>query len=174
MDENMNSTQVCQQSPCYYLTFRTENPEFDLCNTHTVQALRASFKYCLQRRPFIVDAVCLLPDHIHCVWSLPEGDSDHVMRWRLISSYLMRHHRWPSPSWLENYQVRTITDVEAKAIAIDYLHMNPVKHGLCAHPSDWPWSSYHRYAEKGLYETGWPEILPVDFDKDIANFLTRR
>jgi putative transposase len=121
--------------------------------------------------PFQIDAVCLLPEHIHCIWTLPEGDVDYSMRWKEIKrtftqAYLdqigpggprnaSRQKQGEAAVWQRRFWEHTLRDEEDFNRHVDYIHYNPVKHGLVNRVADWPWSSFHRYVEMGYYERDW-------------------
>jgi putative transposase len=123
------------------------------------------------RFPFHTVAVCLLPDHLHCIWSLPEGDADYPLRWREIKRlftkrYLVevgpggarnaaRQKKGEAAIWQRRYWEHMVRDEEDKRRHVDYMHYNPVKHGLVERAADWEWSSFHRYVSMGYYETDW-------------------
>lgn len=129
------------------------------------------------RFPFTQDAVCLLPDHIHCVWTLPEGDSDYSIRWREIKRHFTRVYqriyggfnipngsrmrRKEGTVWQRRFWEHTIRDQEDLNRHLDYIHFNPVKHGLVRRVSEWPWSSFHRYVKDGYYHESWGERVRV-------------
>lgn len=124
-----------------------------------------------RRYPFMTDAICILPDHIHCVWTLPEGDSNYSLRWgeikrlfskayckrfgRLENQNLSRKKRGEADIWQRRFWEHTIRDMEDYNRHLDYIHFNPVKHGLVQNVADWPWSSFHRLVKMGYYELGW-------------------
>ncbi len=107
--------------------------------TEHIDGLRTAFRETRRRHPFTLDAMVVLPDHLHTVWTLPEGDADFATRWRLIKSAFSRN-------------LATENDF---ARHIDYIHINPVKHGLVARVSDWPYSSFHRMVKLGVYPEDW-------------------
>ena len=72
----------------YFFTLVTHNRRQILCQPENVDLLRGAFRYVMQKHPFKIDAIVILPDHLHCIWTLPEGDADFSTRWRLIKSYL--------------------------------------------------------------------------------------
>jgi len=126
----------------------------------------------VQRRfPFTTTAVCLLPEHLHCIWSLPEQDADYPLRWKEIKrlftrSYLERAgpgekrnqsriHKGEAAIWQRRYWEHLIRDDADMRQHIDYIHYNPVKHGLVKRAADWPWSSFQRYVKMGYYEPDW-------------------
>jgi putative transposase len=119
----------------------------------------------LQRNsPFRVQAWVLLPDHIHCIWHLPENDSRYSMRWGWFKKEVTKRlHRggsiWQARFW--EHQVRNDRDYAAHC---DYIHYNPVKHGLVLTPRDWPWSTFHRFMQMGIYAPSWgsEEVLLPD------------
>jgi putative transposase len=120
-----------------------------------VAALRAAVRATMADRPFGIDAWVVLPDHMHAVWTLPEGDSDFSVRWGIIKARFSRamphvnrrdslvarreHGIWQRRFW--EHHIRTERDMAA---AIRYCWINPVKHGYVDDPADWPYSSYHR------------------------------
>lgn len=131
-----------------------------------IALLRQAYGQTLQARPFRTLAICILPDHLHAIWTLPEGDADYSGRWSLLKSTFSRHFPasfrtasktrkrekglWQRRFW--EHQIRDATDLQRH---VDYVHFNPVKHGLVNSVADWPHSSYHRYVEKGLLSQDW-------------------
>jgi putative transposase len=99
--------------------------------------------------PFTVDAWVLLPEHLHCIWTLPEGDTDFSKRWGLIKARFskeLKGHR-TTPVWQNRFWEHLIRDDLDLHRHLDYIHYNPVKHGLVASPGDWPASTFHRFVE---------------------------
>ena len=125
--------------------------------------------------PFIVDAWVLLPDHLHCIWTLPEGEGDFSKRWGLIKAGFSRRAKpllhktaWMTDSkerhrentiWQRRFWEHQIRDEADLHRHLDYLHYNPVKHGLVANAADWPHSTFHRYVKQGLYPANWGENI---------------
>jgi putative transposase len=140
--------------------------------TDRVDSLRAAFRYARGRHPFRIDALVVLPDHLHAIWSLPEGEADFATRWRLVKSAFSRalpKAERISPSrlrkgergiWQRRYREHTLRDECDYSRHADYIHFNPVKHGLVTRVSDWPHSSFHRMVRLGVY--------PIDWGGDIA------
>jgi putative transposase len=131
-----------------------------------IERLRQTYRAVQQRRPFETIAVCVLPDHIHALWALPEGDADFATRWSLIKSGFSRglDPRSRSASkvgkrekgiWQRRYWEHAIRDDLDLKRHIDYVHFNPVKHGHVACVANWPHSSFHRYVERGLLAADW-------------------
>jgi putative transposase len=141
---------------CYFFTVNLEDRRSDLLVRH-VDVLRQAVHTVRRARPFHIDAFAVLPDHLHAVWTLPEGDADFPTRWRLIKKAFSR--RLPagesrSPSrvrrgergiWQRRYWEHAIRDDPDFAAHVDYVHSNPVKHGLVEKPADWPYSTVHRH-----------------------------
>src|SRR5438067_1135752 len=136
-----------------------------------IGALRAAFRLARQERPFSIDAIVILPDHLHALLTLPEGDADFAGRWRRIkghfSSHLLsarialaRHGNGELALWQRRYWEHTIRDDRDFARHVDYVHYNPVKHGLVSRVRDWPHSSFHRYVRQG--------VLPKDWAGDVS------
>ena len=128
-----------------------------------------------KRSPFTTDAICLLPDHIHTLMTLPENDLDYSLRIREIKrlftiEYLAffdkitprnqsRINKKEATIWQRRFWEHTIKDEQDYQNHFDYIHYNPVKHGLVKDVSLWAWSSFHRYVSLGVYEPGWGDGL---------------
>lgn len=132
-----------------------------------IDALRDAVRRVRTRSPFRVDAWVVLPDHMHCLWSLPEGDTDFPGRWRAIKiafakslpaceprSAVMKS-RGERGIWQRRYWEHTIRDQQDFACHFDYIHFNPIKHGLVEHPADWPYSTFRRCVASGMYPSDW-------------------
>ncbi len=132
-----------------------------------VEPLRAAFRLVCDRHPFTMPAIVVLPDHLHAIWTLPEGDYNYSMRWRLIKAAFSRAlpaGEFTSDSrqkksergiWQRRYWEHTICDEGDFARHADYIHINPVKHGLVTRVRDWPHSSFHRLVREGVYPADW-------------------
>ena len=108
--------------------------------------------------PFNIDAWVLLPEHLHCIWTLPEGDPDFSKRWGLIKAKFSKELSRPTtPVWQNRFWEHLIRDDRDLQTHLDYIHYNPVKHGLVESPKDWPSSTLHRYVKEGLYPANWGE-----------------
>ncbi|MGX9429339.1 MULTISPECIES: REP-associated tyrosine transposase [Bradyrhizobium] len=131
-----------------------------------IDRLRRIYRMVCERRPFETVAICILPDHIHTVWTLPEQDADFSARWSLIKSGFSRgvENEPRSPSkivkrekgiWQRRFWEHAIRDDTDLERHVDYIHFNPVKHGHVTRVADWPHSSFHRYVERGLLDADW-------------------
>jgi putative transposase len=145
----------------------------DLLVRH-LETLRAVVRAIRPRWPFHIDAWVVLPDHLHCVWTLPPGDDDFTNRWRRIKQGFskalppierrspVRVARGERGIWQRRFWEHTIRDDEDYAAHVDYCHINPVKHGYVQRVVDWPYSTFHRYVARGVYPSNWtgePESL---------------
>jgi putative transposase len=136
-----------------------------------VDRLREAYRVAQKKRAFETIAICILPDHLHAIWHLPEGDQDFSSRWSLIKSGFSRGlaavaarsaskmEKREKGIWQRRFWEHTIRDERDLATHVDYIHFNPVKHGLVARVCDWPHSSFHRYVTDGR--------LPKDWGGDI-------
>jgi putative transposase len=131
-----------------------------------IDRLRQVYRTVHQRRPFETIAVCILPDHVHALWALPEGDADFSTRWSLIKSGFSRGLDTQTRSaskiakrekgiWQRRYWEHAIRDDADLERHVDYIHFNPVKHGHVTRVADWPHSSFHRYVERELLAADW-------------------
>lgn len=138
-----------------------------------VVSFRAAYRWVHRRYPFETVAICILPDHVHAIWTLPEDDADFAIRWSLIKSRFTRG--LPAPAarslskiakrdkgiWQRRYWEHAIRNQSDLDRHIDYVHFNPVKHGLVSRVCEWPYSSFHRYVERNQ--------LPQDWGGDLAD-----
>ncbi|MEN8179306.1 MAG: transposase [Pseudomonadota bacterium] len=132
-----------------------------------VDVLRNSFRKVKQAHPFEIDAIVVLPDHLHCIWTLPPGDVDYQTRWALIKAGFSRSiasverrsesrkKRGERGIWQRRYWEHLIRDERDLERHVDYIHWNSVKHGWVERVSDWPYSSFHAYMRRGVYPVDW-------------------
>ena len=116
----------------------------------------------MKDRPFAMDAIVVLPDHLHCIWKLPEGDDDYSGRWREIKKYVTGRIRKDAKEkiWQPRFWEHYLRDMDDWRRHMDYIHYNPVKHGLVDTPGDWAHSSFHKAVGKGWYEPDWGGSCP--------------
>jgi putative transposase len=138
-----------------------------------IDRLRRVYVSVGERYPFETIAICVLPDHLHAIWSLPQGDMNFPLRWNLIKSGFSRGIpvdarrsysklvRREKGIWQRRYWEHTIRDETDLARHVDYIHFNPVKHGHVSRTCDWPHSSFRRYVARGL--------VPLDWGGDIRD-----
>ena len=152
----------------YFFTVVTKNRKPWFNNEANIELLRSAFRKTMNDKPFTLEAVVILPDHLHCMWQLPEADCDFSGRWREIKKYVSwqldrnSNARRERSVWQRRFWEHQIRDDEDWHRHMDYIHYNPVKHGLVKRVSDWPWSSFDRYVGKGWYSSDWGAQEPVD------------
>ena len=133
-----------------------------------MEMLRAAFRKVKAARPFEIDAMVVLPDHLHCIWRLPEGDGDFSSRWREIKKAASREidpgadSRHERSVWQRRFWEHAIRDDADWRHHVDYIHYNPVKHGLVKRPGEWPWNSFGRAVARGWYEPSWGASEPEE------------
>ena len=150
----------------YFFTVALADRQSDMLTAH-VADLRIAFRAARIARPFALDAMVVLPDHIHAIWTLPPGDADYATRWshikgafsralpaseRASASRLRKRERGV---WQRRFWARAMVDESDLAAHIDYVHFNPVKHRLATRAVDWPWSSFHRFVRDGRLGADW-------------------
>ncbi|HEY1376002.1 MAG TPA: transposase [Gemmataceae bacterium] len=140
------------------------------------RCLREAFATVQHRWPFSVVAIALLPDHLHTIWTLPEGQADYSVRWQRIKDLFTqgfldaggasepvsasRRRRRERQVWQRRFWEHTVRDEDDLKRCADYVHWNPVKHGLVGRVRDYPWSSFHRFVRAGEYEPNWGSVDP--------------
>ena len=164
----------------YFFTVVTWRRQPILCHEACRTMLREAISEVRQNYPFDIAAWVLLPDHMHCIWNLPKGDTDYSRRWGMIKAGFTRRmkrmmekgqtmkdmlpiamktksqkQRNEGTLWQRRFWEHTIRDERDFNNHCDYIHFNPVKHGLVSAPSEWPWSTFHRFVEKGIYPRDW-------------------
>ena len=151
----------------YFFTVVTFNRAPVFTNEGRVDVLRQAFRKVMAVRPFEVDAMVVLPEHLHCIWRMPEGDSDYSSRWREIKKAASRqistdtNARNERTVWQRRFWEHAIRDEEDWRRHVDYIHYNPVKHGLVSRPGEWAWSSFGNAVSKGWYEESWGAKEPT-------------
>jgi putative transposase len=155
----------------YFFTVVTFNRLPILTNQKSIDYLNNALLYTVARMPFVVVANVILPDHMHFIWTLPEDSYDYSTRWRLIKSYFThafhrsygesriesRRKKGEQDIWQRRFWEHLIRDDRDLTHHIEYIHYNPVKHGLVNSCVDWKYSSFMDYAEMGLYPKNWGE-----------------
>jgi len=156
----------------FFFTLALADRSSDLL-VREMDRLRRSYALVQEQLPFETAAICILPDHIHALWILPAGDAYYSSRWSLFKSGFSRglppaHTRSVSKMakrekgiWQRRYWEHAIRDDADFERHVDYIHYNPVKHGLVSRVADWPYSSFHRFVAGGM--------LPADWAGDASN-----
>jgi len=139
-----------------------------------IEDLRESFRLVRAKHPFDIDAIVILPDHLHCIWTLPPHDHDFSMRWRLIKTRFgncitaderlsrRRTSKGERGIWQRRFWEHTIRDDADYAAHVDYIHFNPVKHGHVRRVIDWPHSSFHRFVASGQMPADWAAAPSIE------------
>ncbi len=155
----------------YFFTVVTHRRQPILINPEARTVLRQVIDEVRQQHPFTIDAWVLLPDHMHCFWTLPDSDADYSRRWGMIKAgftkqvkSLFQHDAWVGRSrqrhregaiWQRRFWEHQIRDEVDFQRHVDYIHFNPVKHGWVAEVNAWPYSTFHRYVSEGVYPKDW-------------------
>ena len=163
----------------YFFTVTTLNRQTFLLDDDVRAALREGIALVRLSHPFTVNAWVLLPDHLHCIWTLPPNDRDFSTRWRVIKRTVTqrcggrlhrpdlltvrRAQRKQSTLWQHRYWEHLIRDEQDYRQHVDYIHWNPVKHGHVQRARYWPCSTFHRHVMEGIYSIDW------GIDVSIAN-----
>jgi len=154
----------------YFFTVVTYRRQGFLCDDDVRFALRDGIEQTRQSLPFEIDAWVLMPDHLHCIWTLLPDDADFGKRWGLIKRYVSKHcghlkrHNWMNASkykrnestlWQRRFWEHQIRDERDYKSYVDYIHFNPMKHGYVKRVADWPHSTFHRFVNDGVYPLDW-------------------
>ena len=155
----------------YFFTVNVEDRASRLLLTR-IEALRRAFRTTRVELPFRVDAIVVLPEHLHCVWTLPRNDCDFSTRWQRIKARFSqacprgepcrksRMHKRERGIWQRRFREHLLRDERDWEAHVNYTHYNPVKHGHVNRVCDWPYSSFHRYVRQN--------ILPLDWAGDAG------
>ena len=155
----------------YFITQVTYQRNPWLCKTVGRKALREGILQVKKKHPFSIKAFVLLPEHFHCLLTLPPHDNDFSVRLRLIKTYVTKNYkeaiaveenisasrckRQEGNLWQRRFWEHLIRDEQDFAQHCDYIHYNPVKHKLCKLPQDWQFSTIHRFISQGIYPPNW-------------------
>ncbi len=154
----------------YFFTVVTCDRRPIFQHTEAIALFDAAVTRIRQRHPFEIDATVILPDHIHTIWTLPDGDADFSTRWRLVKEAFTkpfvrqnlpssrsdsRRSKGEQPVWQRRFWEHLIRDEADYVAHVDYIHINPVHHGLAAAASEWPHSSFAEWVERGVYAPNW-------------------
>jgi putative transposase len=139
----------------------------------TTEAVRTALREAIQQARttllFQIEGWVLLPDHLHCIWTLPDGDANFSARWAIIKRRVSRvvggnaevslegsrQRRREHGFWQRRFWEHLIRDEEDLRRHLDYIHWNPVKHGYVLTAADWPYSSFHRFVREHVYPVSW-------------------
>lgn len=170
----------------YFFTLVSYNRRKLFCEDDFLKALKNSIRRVQQQYPFEIIAWVQLPDHLHCIWQMPENDADYSMRWsqikRLTTQACPHYHlrledldyskvkRNERGIWQRRFSEHQINSEADFIKHMDYIHYNSVKHGLVKRVLDWPYSSFHRYVGNGFYAEDWGSDS-IEFSDDFSDGL---
>ena len=168
----------------YFFTVVTYRRQKFLCNENVRKALRNGILDVQKNHPFVINAWVLLPDHLHCIWTLPPDDAAFGIRWAMIKRFVTKQcgpdlqrddwmnkskrQRKESTIWQRRFWEHQIRDERDYEIHMDYIHYNPVKHGYVKNVTDWPHSTFHRYVRQGVYGQNWAGDGAVTIDEEFG------
>ena len=174
------------QGGIYFFTLVAYERRKILCNDDFLHAFRQSIKHIQQQYPFEILAWVQMPDHLHCIWQLPIDDSNFSMRWsqikRLTTKACPQYHlslnnlsaskmkRNEKGIWQRRFYEHKIRNEQDLITHMDYLHYNPVKHGVVDNVMDWQYSSFHRLVREGSYPADWGSD-GIEFSDSFATSL---
>ena len=153
----------------WFFTLVTENRRPIFAAPENVAVLREAFRTVKVKRPFLLDAIVIMPDHLHCIWTLPPGDADFATRWRLIKTWFTKHwvpeelltpnaarkKKHEQAIWQHRYWEHLLRNEDDYTRHVEYIHYNPVKHGNVSAPGKWEYSSFQRFVKDGVYPADW-------------------
>jgi putative transposase len=165
----------------YFFTLVTFQRQHIFSLSEPISLLTESVDRIKSYHPFTIVAYCILPDHIHFIWSLPEDDNNYSMRIGQIKRCFSKQYaksfdlsiesneshqkRKEFAIWQRRFWEHWIRDENDLNRHIDYIHYNPVKHGLVSSVQDWKYSSFHEFVEMGYYNLEWGEDTQIDQEK---------
>ncbi len=163
----MQYRRAYENGATYFFTVVTYQRQNIFSSPENVTLLREAMRFVKQKNPFTIEAMVVLPDHVHCLLTLPPDDANFSLRWQLIKTYVTREAKigkvWQPRFW--EHLIRDDLDFERHA---DYIHYNPVKHGLSKSAADWPHSSFKQWVQRGVYPPDWGE-QPPELPDTIGN-----
>ncbi len=154
-----------QNGGTYFFTVVTDHRRPIFCEDAAVSLLHKCLTDVNRSHPFVTEAIVLMPDHLHTIWTLPDGDSDFSTRWSLVKGSFSRQSSLPSSEYLSQTRLRKrergvwqrrfwehlVRDQKEFNRLCDYIHYNPVKHGLVGSPEEWKHSTYNQFVQRGMY-----------------------
>ena len=150
----------------FFFTVNLADRNTSLLTDH-IALLRQAFRATRIRHPFIIEAMVVLPEHLHAIWTLPSDDRDYATRWRLIKTAFSREmakgerltnsrrDKGERGIWQRRYWEHTLRDEQDFSCHVEYIHLNPVKHGHVKTVAEWPHSSFHQFVRQGKYPADW-------------------
>ncbi|ACK69828.1 conserved hypothetical protein [Gloeothece citriformis PCC 7424] len=167
----------------YFFTVVTHKRREFLCELDNIEILKKAFRYVIQRHPFTIDAIIILPNHLHCIWTLPKDDYSFSKRWQLIKNFFSRNcpsqyrgevslsqqKKKEQAIWQRRFWEHCILNQQDFINHVEYIHYNPVKHGLVQAPKNWQYSSFSRYVQQGIYDLEWGSNEEIIFSETVGH-----
>jgi len=162
---------------CWFFTVNLQQRQQRLL-IDEINLLKSCIKQVHKQKPFTINAWVVLPEHMHCLWTLPQGDEDYSGRWRAIKKAFSRalastecrsatqKQRAERGIWQRRFWEHKIRDDADFLRHLDYIHLNPLKHGWVTRVQDWPYSTFHRYVAAGYYAEDWCGDMSASIDGD--------
>jgi putative transposase len=167
----------------YFFTVVTASRRPILATDLGRQCLHEALAKVRSQVPFNIVAIVLLPEHLHCVWTLPPGDDDFSSRWadakaEFTKRFLAgggaevpisasRQKKGERGIWQRRFWEHLVRSEDELKRCVDYIHINPLRHGLVNRVRDWPWSTFHRFATEGEYSENWGTGIEIAFDREL-------
>ena len=161
----------------FFFTVNLAQRENNTLLIDKIDLLHRAFNSVQASHPFAMDAIVVLPEHLHCVWRLPKGDDRFDLRWRMIKAVFSRsliveenisasrtRHR-ERGIWQRRYWEHAIRDEADWRRHVDYIHYNPVKHSYVKRAFDWPHSTFCQFIKREMYDVNWlasPDVVEYD------------
>jgi putative transposase len=162
-----NWTRLRVTGGTYFFTVVTACREPFFRDPLHVRCLGEALRHTRASHPVTMNALVVMPDHLHCIWTLPAHDCDYSLRWELVKKRCSAGLRRISPSmgdlriWQPRFWEHRIRNDKDLRRHLDYIHYNPVKHGHVASPGAWPYSSFGRFVRAGMYNADWGAVAPA-------------
>ena len=149
----------------YFFTLALRDRQSRLLTTY-IDCLGDAFRFAKQKAYYQTIAIVVLHEHLHAIWELPADDTDYSSRWKWIKSHftqalirsgidVTRDKKGECNVWQKRFWEHRIRNDMDHEKHIHYIHNNPVKHGLVSSPTQWPYSSIHRFIAKGVLDKNW-------------------
>ena len=166
----MRYRRITIEGATYFFTVVTDQRRRLFNCPEVVHLLDDAIDKIRSRHPFDIEAQVVMPDHIHAIWRLPDCDAKYTTRWRLIKEAFTRAYaknyevpertevnraRGEQNVWQRRFWEHMIRDERDFAAHLDYIHLNPVHHGLAQTPRQWPHSTFQKWVERGVYDPVW-------------------
>ncbi len=151
---------------CYFFTVAIADRSSKLLTQH-IEMFYTALEQIKTRHPFVINAMVVLPDHLHCIWTLPDGDCNYSLRWQQLKGLFSRQlpklevvsesrkRKSERGIWQRRFWEHTIRDEADYINHINYIYFNPVKHGWVNAVKNWPYSTFHNDVQTGLYDINW-------------------